>query len=152
MYCCISHHRQYFSTDPVEIDKPDDTYIYTFSWKPDYNLLLISTKKNSLIKYSTDLKIIWTKYVENKIQNICWHPDASNNGATPTKYNNCFASISNMKNVVVLNIGQDAVEKDEMFISKYEGKLELINWISWSPYANQLVIASEIGIGVVSEY
>lgn len=116
-------------------------------------MLLISTKKNSLITYSSDLKITSTKYVEHKIQDICWHPNASNNSTTPSEYRNCFASISNPKKVLVIKLEQEVVEKNFLIISKYEGQLDLINWISWSPYnENFLAIASEIGIGVVSKF
>lgn len=135
------------------VDKPDDTYVYTFSWKPDYSMLVVSTKKNSLIQYSANLEIMLTKYIDHRIQDICWHPDAANNGTNSSKYQNYFASISNSKSVVVIDFGPEATNKDEMIISKYEGQLELINCISWSPYdCNHLAIASDIGIGVVRPF
>lgn len=124
-----------------------------FSWKPDYSKLIISTKKNSLIIYTTDLKISSTVYIQNKIQEIFWHPDASSDCMVTSKYSNCFASICSSKYVVVFNIGQEATEKDDIIISKYESPLELINCISWSPYTvDHLAIATEQGIGVVSSY
>lgn len=135
------------------MEKPDDTYIYTFSWKPDYSMLLISTKKNALLQYSANLEIMLTKYVENKIQYLCWHPDASDNSGNFSKYSNYFAAVLNSKNVYIFNFESKAVERDEMVVSKYEGQLELINSVSWSPYDhNYLAIASECGIGLVSHY
>lgn len=139
-----------FILDPIILEKPDDSYIYTFSWKPDYSMLVVSTKKNSLIKYSPDLKISQIKYVDNKIQDICWHPNATENKSS-SKYNNYFASISNQKQILVLNFSQEAMDKNELIISKYEGKSDVINWISWNPYiASQLAIAIESGHGIVS--
>lgn len=136
-------------SDPIILEKPDDTYIYTFSWKADYSMLLVSTKRNSLIEYSPDLKISHIKYTEHKIQHICWHPNATDNNS---KYNNCFASFSNQKQVLVCKFDQENLDKDELILSKFEGKKDTINWISWSPYeANQLAIATDFGLGVVSK-
>ncbi|KAJ8945096.1 hypothetical protein NQ318_005277 [Aromia moschata] len=93
------------ANDPQEVDTPDNTFVYTFSWKPDYQILLVSSKTGTLIVYSSDLKILATHYLQRKLQTICWHPDATQSDPSVTKYCNWFASVYNSKEILVYDFG-----------------------------------------------
>ncbi|KAJ8913468.1 hypothetical protein NQ315_013848 [Exocentrus adspersus] len=134
---------------PSEVDTPDDTFVYTFAWKPDYTILLVGTKTGSVILYSKDLKILSTNYFQHKLKEICWHPDSVQSDLGTSKYCYWFAAVSNSKDVTICNFQTD-VNDGNNIVTKYERSEDVINCIAWSPYAsNQLVIASDEGTAQV---
>lgn len=134
--------------DPIEIDKPQKTFIYSFAWKPDYSLLLLTTKAGFLIVYSPDMNILCKHYFQYRINDIVWHPNASVVG---TKESNWFATISNTRNVIVYDFKVESGNNDDNIINMYQGGAsDMINAVAWNPYdPSQLVIASEVGAAQV---
>ncbi|KAG5877680.1 hypothetical protein JTB14_003835 [Gonioctena quinquepunctata] len=133
--------------EPVEIDIPDDTFIYSFSWKSDYSMMLATTKSGYIIVYSSELKIVCKHYFQERLREIFWHPSSTENDS---KQGNWFASTTSSKKVIVYDFDVESKDNDSRIVAKYEGLEDVINSISWSPYElNQLVIASEIGVAQV---
>lgn len=131
-----------------EVDMPDGTIAYSFSWKPDFSMLLVGTKTCSIIVYSTDLTIIATHYFQHRLRDICWHPNASQSDLN-VPYCYQFAAVSNTKNVIVCDFKSD-VKGSDSIVAKYDLSEEMINWIAWNPYEpNELVISNDEGLAQV---
>ncbi|CAH1174063.1 unnamed protein product [Phaedon cochleariae] len=136
--------------EPTEIDKPEKTIIYSFAWKPDYSILLVSTKAGFLIVYSPELKILRKHYFPQRIQEILWHPNAALHGDSPAQAQSCwFAAITNFKNVTVYDFDEARASDsdDDRVVAVYEGAGDVVSCISWSPHKDyELVIGNENGI------
>ncbi|XP_018568237.1 gem-associated protein 5 isoform X2 [Anoplophora glabripennis] len=134
---------------PTEVDVPDDTFMYTFAWKPDYTMLVVGTNSGTVVLYSPDLKILSTHYFQHRLNDIYWHPDAAQSDPNASERCYRFAAISNSKDVIVCNFQRDIAD-GEKIVLKYEQSDEIINFVSWSPYASdELVIAGDDGTAQV---
>lgn len=113
-------------------------------------MLLVSSKSGSIILYSADLKILSTHYFQHRLNDIYWHPDASQSSLDISKYCYWFAAVSNTKNVIVCDFQED-IEDGQKIVAKYDRSEDVINFAAWNPFtSNQLVIASDEGTAQVS--
>ncbi|CAH0561332.1 unnamed protein product [Brassicogethes aeneus] len=135
--------------DPVEVETPDDTFVYMFAWKPDLSKLVVSTKAQTLLEYDRHLKLTTTHYLRLKFDQILWHPDAVNNNDDASKYSNCFAATLNSKEFVVYDTDKsDGDKNNEAKI--FKGFEENVNAVSWSPFnGNHIVSVGEDGVAQV---
>ncbi|XP_074038837.1 gem-associated protein 5 isoform X2 [Leptinotarsa decemlineata] len=128
---------------PLEVDKPDNVFIYSFSWKKDYSMMVAATKFGVVLVYSPDLKILSKHYCQERVCEIVWHPNATQ---PYLKQANWFASITNSKKVIVYRFDIENEKEVIQIVAKYEGFGDLINSICWSPYhGNQVLIAGDSG-------
>ncbi|KAJ8984371.1 hypothetical protein NQ317_003519 [Molorchus minor] len=139
------------SEEPQELDTPDNTYVYTFSWKPDYETLLVSSKTGTLMVYSSDLNLLSTHYLQSKIQMICWHPDAAQNDLTVSKYCHWFASVVSSKEIVIYDLSVQTEDDSKKIVARHKAR-DMITCIAWSPHdPSQLIVAVDDGTAEVLE-
>ncbi|XP_050309808.1 gem-associated protein 5-like [Anthonomus grandis grandis] len=134
--------------DPVLLDLPDDTSVYTMAWKPDYSMLLVSSKTGTLISYTPELLISDITYNTHKIQSIIWHPDAASDDASESKYCKTFVSVIKNSEFAVFDLNVPI--KDVIKTTTFENRGARINDIAWSPYnGSQLVVADDAGVAQI---
>lgn len=139
---------------PPLLELPDNTFVYTMSWKPDLSMHLVSSKAGALICYDASLKISNISYVPNRLQSILWHPDAITNDVTVSKYCQTFVSIVQSTEFIVFDFSKEGEnEEKQMAHFKTRGHFKnksLINCIAWSPHnGSQLVFVDEVGVAQV---
>ncbi|XP_057667070.1 gem-associated protein 5-like [Diorhabda carinulata] len=129
--------------DPTVIPTPENTFIYSFGWKPDYSQLFVVARTGFIIVYSPKLKIICKHYFSYRIYDIIWHPNASDN---TSDYYNWLATIGNSKNVFVYKFDIECGNNDNNIINIYQSESD-INSVVWSPYVpSQMMVSCEMGI------
>ncbi|XP_060517514.1 gem-associated protein 5-like isoform X2 [Cylas formicarius] len=133
-----------FDKDPTVVDVPDNTFVYTMSWKPDYTVMTLTTKSGALMIYGADLQLNRTLYLHQKLQSIVWHPAAA---TSTSRYSKVFATTEKFSECVVYDLSIQSDDSDRMVMAKFENRGCVVNCVAWNPHCEtQLVMAGDDGV------
>ncbi|RZC35001.1 gem-associated protein 5, partial [Asbolus verrucosus] len=144
------------NSDPVELELPQQLYVYRFAWKPDFSLLLLNGKDGSLVVLRTDLVALTTIYLNDKgLNGIVWHPDAFTNKTEISARCNWFAATTSRGLLVydcVLFNEETATSENfmEKIVVVLEGHLRPPLSLAWCPFdGNKIVSTAADGLALV---